>query len=250
MDDTGLDDPVSTFLLERRAGHCEYFASGMAVMLRSLGIPARIVNGYQQGTWASWSGSYIVRQRDAHSWVEAWLPGRGWTQFDPTPDDTQVLGPQTGLMRELWRNLQIAWDDHVVGFGASHQARFVATVRDVVADLRLTLAGRGPLIAGVASVLVLLTWAWTRRRAERQSCPVPFYAQLLKRLKDRGQVPREGQTAREFAGQVAAELGAEAGALVERMTELYYDARFGGRDVSEAEVQPLLAEFERRLAGS
>ena len=78
-------DPIAYFLFERKRGHCEYFASSMAVMLRTLHIPSRIVNGFRGGEFNDVTGSYIVRARDAHSWVEAYFPGHGWIQFDPTP---------------------------------------------------------------------------------------------------------------------------------------------------------------------
>ena len=78
-------DPLADFLFERRKGHCEYFASAMAVMLRTLGIPSRLVTGFQGGAYNPVSGWSVVRASDAHSWVEAWIDGRGWITFDPTP---------------------------------------------------------------------------------------------------------------------------------------------------------------------
>src|SRR6185295_13847344 len=80
-------DPLTHFLFVRRKGHCEYFASAMTVMLRTQGIPARLVTGFQSGTFNPMTELFVVRASDAHSWVEAWLPRRGWTTFDPTPPD-------------------------------------------------------------------------------------------------------------------------------------------------------------------
>ena len=80
-----VDDPLAYFLFVRKKGHCEYFASSMAVMLRTLGIPARVVNGFRGGEYNDLTGSYIVREKDAHSWVEAYFPEYGWVTFDPTP---------------------------------------------------------------------------------------------------------------------------------------------------------------------
>jgi len=79
-------DPLAHFLFTTRAGHCEYFASSMTVMLRTLGIPSREVNGFLPGEFNELGGDYIVRASDAHSWVEAYFPGSGWIVFDPTPD--------------------------------------------------------------------------------------------------------------------------------------------------------------------
>ena len=85
-------DPIAWFLFTRKKGHCEYFASTMAVMLRSLGVPARIVTGFQSGIFNPVSGRQVIRASDAHAWVEAWLPDRGWTVFDPTPPGDSSAG--------------------------------------------------------------------------------------------------------------------------------------------------------------
>ncbi len=76
---TEPDDPLAFFLFHRKKGHCEYFASAMAVMLRVLHIPSRVITGFQSGVYNPISGSQLIRTSDAHSWVEAWLPDRGWT---------------------------------------------------------------------------------------------------------------------------------------------------------------------------
>jgi len=78
-------DPLANFLFERKQGHCEYFASAMAVMLRTLRIPSRVVNGFQTGEYNDLTSQYVVRASNAHSWVEAYFPGYGWVAFDPTP---------------------------------------------------------------------------------------------------------------------------------------------------------------------
>ncbi|MDP9148056.1 MAG: DUF3488 and transglutaminase-like domain-containing protein, partial [Acidobacteriota bacterium] len=85
------DDPLAHFLFETRSGHCEYFASAMTVMMRTLGIPAREVNGFLPGEYNDLGGDYVVRASDAHSWVEVYFPGNGWITFDPTPS-----APETG----------------------------------------------------------------------------------------------------------------------------------------------------------
>jgi transglutaminase-like putative cysteine protease len=92
LPDREVADPLANFLFVRRKGHCEYFASSMAVMLRSLGIPSRLATGFQSGVYNPVSGLWLVRASDAHSWVEAWIPGYGWTTFDPTPADPNAGG--------------------------------------------------------------------------------------------------------------------------------------------------------------
>lgn len=78
-------DPVLDFLLTNRQGHCEYFASALALLGRAAGIPTRVVGGYRVAERNRLGGYHVVRQRNAHAWVEAYLPGRGWTSYDPTP---------------------------------------------------------------------------------------------------------------------------------------------------------------------
>ncbi|MFZ0284804.1 MAG: DUF3488 and transglutaminase-like domain-containing protein, partial [Terriglobales bacterium] len=78
-------DPLAYFLFERKRGHCEYFASAMVVMLRTLKIPSRVVNGFRTGEFNDVTSQYLVRASNAHSWVEAYFPGYGWISFDPTP---------------------------------------------------------------------------------------------------------------------------------------------------------------------
>jgi transglutaminase-like putative cysteine protease len=113
-------DPIANFLFDRKVGHCEYFASSMVIMLRTIGIPSRIVNGFHGGEFNDVTGSYIVRAKDAHSWVEAYFPGYGWYTFDPTPASVEVPGTwnrfylYADAMREFWH-------DWVVNYDTGHQ---------------------------------------------------------------------------------------------------------------------------------
>ena len=84
------DEPLADFLFNIREGHCEYFSTAMAIMLRTQGIATRIVNGFQQGDFNETAGVYVVKQRDAHSWVEVYFPETdSWVTFDPTPSERQ-----------------------------------------------------------------------------------------------------------------------------------------------------------------
>jgi hypothetical protein len=77
--------PLVDFLMSSRRGFCQHFAGAMAVMLRSIGIPSRVAVGYGTGRYDNERRAWVVLDRDAHSWVEVWFPGRGWLPFDPTP---------------------------------------------------------------------------------------------------------------------------------------------------------------------
>ena len=87
-------DPVEYFLYDIQQGYCDYYATSMAVMLRSLGIPARMVSGYAEGFYDEESAQFLVTQRDAHSWVEVYFPGYGWIEFEPTAGESQLNRPR------------------------------------------------------------------------------------------------------------------------------------------------------------
>jgi protein-glutamine gamma-glutamyltransferase len=114
-------DPLSNFLFQRKQGHCEYFASSMAVMLRTLGIPSRVVNGFRTDEFNDLTGNYVVRARNAHSWVEAYLPGYGWITFDPTPGGS-VGSPQGWARVMLYLDAATSfWREWVVSYDSTHQ---------------------------------------------------------------------------------------------------------------------------------
>ena len=128
---TNDGDPVADFLFNVRAGHCEYFATAMALMVRARGVPARLVNGFQMGEYSEVADVYTVRQSDAHSWVEVYFPNHGWITFDPTP----AAGLNTygdGLIAQLRHYseaIEMFWQEHVVGFGENDQTAITMTLQ-------------------------------------------------------------------------------------------------------------------------
>lgn len=135
------DDPIAYFLLDIRRGHCEFFASAMAVMLRSLGIPTRLVNGFLQGSFNEISGQYTIRASDAHTWVEVYFPGYGWVPFDPTPAagrSAQALFlPRLSLYFDAF---QTFWEEWVINYDIFHQVTLARQLerssRDISRDSR------------------------------------------------------------------------------------------------------------------
>jgi hypothetical protein len=114
-------DPVTYFLFERKQGHCEYFASAMAVMLRSLGIAARVVNGFRGGVFNDITSQYVVRMWNAHSWVESYFPGYGWISFDPTPAaDPSQQGRPSRIMLYIDAASSF-WREWVINYDFQHQ---------------------------------------------------------------------------------------------------------------------------------
>ncbi len=119
-------DPLSRFLFVDKKGYCEYFASAMAVMLRSTGIPARVVTGFQSGYFNPVSGLNVIRASDAHAWVEGWFPEHGWVTFDPTPS---TLANDSGVLSRVNMYLDAAdsiWQQWVLAYDLGHQATLAA----------------------------------------------------------------------------------------------------------------------------
>jgi transglutaminase-like putative cysteine protease len=131
------DNPIEGFLFDYKSGQCEYFASSMVLMLRSQGIPARLVTGFLGGEYNPFEGYFIVRESNAHAWVEAWIDGEGWQIFDPTPPAGRPAGSGEGawlLARQAWDYLEFRWDRYVLTYGVYDQLRFFGGLRELWAD--------------------------------------------------------------------------------------------------------------------
>ena len=126
-------NPLEDFLFSSHRGHCEYYATAMAVLLRTLGIPARNITGFGAATFNRFGRFYVVRQSDAHSWVEAWIDELGWRRFDPTPPQATATSAELGGMSRLVRDLIEAaaqrWSRHVEAYDMQHQLRLVGQLR-------------------------------------------------------------------------------------------------------------------------
>ena len=127
---TNEPDPLADFLFNTKKGYCQYFATAMAVMLRSIGIPSRVVNGFQTGDFNPMIDTFVVRQSDAHSWVEAYFPMNGtesaqWVEFDPTPAAGQSVY-ESGFLTSLSRMtdaIDFFWQEHVLSYDSHQQVK-------------------------------------------------------------------------------------------------------------------------------
>ena len=132
-------DPVEDFIINSKQGHCEYFASALVLLLRSIDIPARMINGFKGGDMNHLSGIWTVRQRHAHSWVEA-LVGRDeepkrqpiplWLTLDPTPGAERAAtlartDPLWNSFRDVGDLLYFIWISYVVGFNSERQEKLI-----------------------------------------------------------------------------------------------------------------------------
>ena len=268
-----VDDPLAYFLFERRKGHCEYFASSMAVMLRTLGIPSRVITGFQSGVYNPLTGWQVVRASDAHSWVEAWIEGRGWTTFDPTPFDTSGSG--LGLFTRLSLVSDAVsqfWQDWVMSYDKGRQGALASRMQSAGRRLRfpdfdelasgLKHAARAGMRYAVAfAVLLALAilalalgpaarkrWKQrlhTRRLArgetEKTDATV-LYQNMLDLLEKRGFQKPPWLTPMEFARVLRAPGMA---ALVGEATAAYNELRFGGRRDAAPRMMHLLDQMRQ-----
>jgi len=266
-------DPLADFLFVRKRGHCEYFASSMAILLRTQGIPSRVVNGFRTTEFNDLTGKYVVRASSAHSWVEAYVPGRGWVSFDPTPGTG--LGEATGWNRiALYLDAMASfWREWVINYDSSHQHSLgedaMQKSRSLIDGLRswaqhrydrmLSRARRaqktfsrsprawsalglslGLLLLAAGNMSGLLRWLRERRlKAHPEESPgqaaALWYRRLLRWLLRKGWSKTEAQTPREFLLRIEDRL---VRAQVEDFTRAYEAARFGES-----------AEDARRLPG-
>src|SRR5208337_3958429 len=123
-----VGDPLANFLFDRKQGHCEYFASSMAVMLRTLSIPSRVVNGFRSDEFNDVTGNYVVRAKNAHSWVEAYFPGYGWITFDPTPGGATGSPQGWGRVMLYLDAATSFWREWVISYDTSHQSIVAQTM--------------------------------------------------------------------------------------------------------------------------
>ncbi len=128
------EDPIGSFLFKSKSGYCEYFAASMTVMLRTLSIPSRLVNGFQTGFYNRIGRDFVVRARDAHSWVEVYFPNYGWITFDPTPADPNPI--RAGAWDDYLDAVNLFWSEWVVNYDLGHQVRLARQVEHASRDFQ------------------------------------------------------------------------------------------------------------------
>ncbi len=262
----GTPDPVDHFLFESLEGHCEFYATAMALLLRSQGIPTRVVNGFFGGEYNPAGDYFIVRQRHAHSWVEVYFPGLGWQIFDPTPEGdgsaeeaqlrvTSLLRGWVDIAGLRWRTLVLDYDQ-MDQIGALDRGFQAVASHDVlgVPDLAIPGLPQGgggassvppwglAMVFGVFAVLaLLLALAITRalRRASASLRGVPpgharRFVRLVRRWTTRAALrldvqgyPTPMEVAREWERR-----GGRAVPVIVR----YYAVVFGGAGASPQDV--------------
>lgn len=273
------EDPVEVFLIRAKRGHCEYFSTAMAVMLRSLGIPARNVTGFAGGRWNPYGSYYAIRQGDAHSWVEVFIEGQGWISYDPTPPSRDAIGPDEGVLSgldALVDAIRTRWSTDVVGYDLRAQVGMVASIAELVGRLRGTSSGveeaerardrepggalgRAAWVAIVAAIVgAIVVFAWRRRRRRPRDVrravlsasardAVGLYRDLERALARRGRPRHPSVTPTEHAARLADERFQGADEVAE-VTRRYVEARYGGLALPPAELQRL-RKLVQRVSG-
>jgi len=272
-------DPLANFLFVRKAGHCEYFATAMTIMLRTLGIPARYINGFQVGEYNDVGGDFIVRASDAHSWVEAYFPGRGWITFDPTPAGEATSKGWFASFAKYMDWIQYQWGEWIINYDFVHQVslgqgvgrasrQWANGARERAANSYDALVNRmkqwqtdaaasrwAPEIIGLAIAAFIGLFAgkpltkyfrrkWTLSAAGKHNLSPQrasaHYSEMLRLLARCGFRKADSITALEFAASIPQP---ELATPVGRLTEIYQAARFGDVSIEPRTSVELLREI-------
>lgn len=274
-------DPIEWFLFEARRGHCEYFASAMTALCRSVGIDARVVTGYVAVEFNAATGHYLVRESNAHAWVEAAIGGFGtqfWREFDPTPPSELIAqAPDEGPFARLaawFEAAEYAWARSVVGFDTRAQWNLAGAGAGAIdpsdpGDLR-RLFNESPVgalarrVLGVAMVgaallaasVMGLAWLARRRAAERRlaalagagpggaltPADIAFYAELLDALRRVG-APKPSWAPPLHHAQALGPYQPRLADAVHRVARAYYAVRFGGTPLDRPEVEAVARDL-------
>lgn len=265
-------DPVEDFLFTTRKGHCGFFASAMTLLCRSVHVHARVVGGMLPGEFSG--GQWVVRNSDAHAWVEVYTPKTDWKVYDPTAASSRPAPPRDLLtrLRDGWESAGFTWRTRVLAYSessrqslfgwglrvldrawqvVSHWAKALGRslwsfLRHGQVDERLLTAGLS-IVAGLGLVLVgVMGVSILRRRRRRGEMPagrVPaFYRRLYKLLGRHGLSPHPHETEREFLRHAAGQLRLPVTRLA-AFAELLYQIRWAKRELPAA----VLAEAEQSV---
>jgi transglutaminase-like putative cysteine protease len=257
-------NPLEHFLLVSKRGHCEFYSTAMALILRSLNVPTRNVTGFAGATYNKYGKFYVVRQGDAHSWVEVWLEGSGWKRFDPTPVVPAVAQTKyerwAAAARDLVEATSQRWNRHVERYDLRQQLELFGGIRDKVG--RAThWANPRPLERSrlilwvvalfVTSLAAYVWWRYRQRRGPLQITPeasarsleiIQLYQQLEQAMEQRG-VGRPMGTPPLAHATALHSLGHPQAQEILELTTGYLEVRFGGRPLSKDDSR----EFRRRV---
>lgn len=249
------------FLFERLEGHCEYFSTAMVVLLRSVGIHAREVNGFLGGQWNDFGQYLAVTQNQAHSWVEVWFPGYGWVEFDPTPAGAGVSAAATSWLwpgRFLFDGLQHRWNKWVLDYNMESQSGLYQRLSELLSGgaPESSVTPNQPPSTGIDpkwTMLVIMVMSLTAFLLFKRSRGHPPEAELY--LKLRESCRRAGFRADEAVAPLSlldelASVGHPAQEPARTVVHSYLRSRFGGQELDARERKKMksdLADVRRAL---
>ena len=274
-----VENPVESFLFDWQQGHCEYFASSMVLMLRSLGIPARFVTGFLGGEYNPFEGYYVLRQSDAHAWVEAFSPEVGWQVYDPTPSDGRPASRSAGLthmLAQAYDYLIFRWDRYVLTYGFFDQVGMarkfllmwkswlssfrsddqepggVAPETDQAPDEETETPSDGSelefsgleLIPFALLILFSAWWIWRHRPA---FSAVSAYRRLRSGVERSSVVPLSAAVAPLDLATRIEQQRPEASKPARRVIDLYLRESFGGQPLDDDELAQLRVEVREAI---
>lgn len=248
------ENSVEFFLFKEKRGSCEHFSTALAVMCRSIGIPARIAVGFATGEFNPLTGYYEVSARDAHAWDEVYFPIYGWIPFDPTPGSAQPPGLAAG--ESTWSGFSLLKYigqafSHVFpaswGRGIAGAFRKVGrSIGDAAGALAATVSDHYRGILAVLALFLLvggfLLWLFKARRGVSRPPPVPdgprqrainIFGRMTGLLAEAGYPRSPSQTPMEYADSVAGQLGIDG---IQRAAELFSRARFAAVEPGPGEL--------------
>ncbi len=255
------DNPIETFLFDARAGFCGHYATAFVYLMRVAGIPARIVGGYQGGTYNETGGFIEVRQANAHAWAEVWLAGKGWVKYDPTtavaPDrveqdvnieqqiannavsfapvqlDSQTLS-YLKMVRNLWSSVDYSWNRWIINYDRKHQLSFLSKFG--INSLKAMLYW---LIGLIAMVTILLAIYMFRKHTPSLDKAQIYYAKACKKLTKVGLIRHDTEGANDFADRVNAKAPQLKDSFT-HITQLYVKIRYG-KQIEKLNLEKLKA---------
>ena len=245
---------LEDFVLREKSGHCERFASAMALLLRSAGIPTRVVVGFVPGRQNWLSGWYDIRFKDAHAWTEAWFEGHGWVALDATPRAGMDTGGWGGA--ELIDALDVMWYANFVNFSSANQQSFVTLSASFLRSGMVRLQSYFIELMAVllGGILLLTLWRkWNaaggfsgKRRGSDLEYAEHCYGQMLQHLAASGLVKEAHETPLEFLANLEG-LGATSRRLVSELTDLFCEIRYGqSTNKRRAQMMSCLRELKER----
>ena len=248
------------FLFDRREGHCEYFSTAMVVLLRTLGVHAREVNGFLGGQWNEFGQYLAVTQNEAHSWVEVWFPGYGWVAFDPTPAGA---GPSEAVTSWLWPGrflldgLQHRWNKWILDYDQESQSGLIRRASEMFSRDQFanqdsgTTETRDPaaIFWGTLVILALGLSVYWRNKKPSWGPETRLYLRLRESCRRAGLVPGKGVAPLTLVNALARR-GHPAHRPAQNLVQTYLRSRFGGQvldDAAQQEMKTALAAVQRAL---